>query len=218
MNYAAARRTMVENQLRTNQIVDPLVIDAMRTLPREAFVPDRLKGVAYVDEDIPLGGGRYMVEPLILARLVQEAAIGRDDVVLDIGCNSGYGTAVMATMANTVVALESDEALAAAASHALEDLSVDNAAVVQGPLIEGYARGCPYDVIVIEGAIAELPSAIADQLAEGGRLVCVMSVPQGMGLATLFTRMHGTLARRPLFEASTPLLPGFEPREKFVFL
>lgn len=218
MNYAAARRTMVENQLRTNQIVDPLVIAAMRTLPREAFVPDRLKGVAYVDEDIPLGGGRFMLEPLILARLVQEAAIGRDDVVLDIGCNTGYGAAVMASMASTVVALESDEALAAAASRTLEQLSVDNAAVVQGPLTEGYARGGPYDVIVIEGAIGELPPATAEQLAEGGRLVSVMWAPQGMGQATLFTRTHGALARRPLFEASTPLLPGFEPQEKFVFL
>lgn len=218
MDYAAARRAMVENQLRTNRITDPRVVDAIRQLPREQFLPDPLKGIAYVDEDIHIGSGRYLLEPLALARLLEAAAVNTSDVVLDIGCNCGFGAAVLAMMADTVVALESDDQLAERASRVLEELAIHNAAVVQGPLALGYERGGPYDAIIFEGAISDLPQTIVEQLAEGGRAVAVISIRPGLGRGTVFTRTHGTLSQRTLFEAASPLLPGFEPKEKFAFI
>lgn len=189
----------------------------MARIPREAFVPPRLSGIAYVDEDLPIGKRRYLMEPLVLARLLQVAAIGRDDVVLDVGCNTGYGSAVMSQLASTVVALESEPELAKEAERILSELELDNVAVVQGPLEEGYERGGPYNVIVFEGAVSEIPEAICRQLADGGRLVAVLSPDGKVGKIVLFSRIHGQLARTDGYDAFTPMLPGFEPVAKFTF-
>lgn len=217
MDYAARRHSMVENQIRTNRVTDPLVIEAMDGVPREAFVPDEMKGIAYLDEDIPIGNGRYLMEPLVIARLLQAADIRPEDVILDIGCGTGYVSAVMARMANVVVALESDSGLAARANSALTNLGLDTVAVVEGPLRDGYVRQAPYDVIFFGGAVAKIPAAIVEQLAEGGRMVAVITGDQGIGAGTLFLKVGGIVSRREVFNAATPFLPGFEPVKEFTF-
>ena len=216
MDYAAARHNMVESQIRPNRVTDPLVLAAMAEVPREAFLPKPLRGVACVDEDIPLGNGRHMMEPLVLARLLQGAEIAASDVVLVIGCATGYCSAVLARMANTVVALESEPDLAEAATETLGNLEIDTVALVEGSLRDGYAKQGPYDVIFFCGAVAEIPATIREQLSEGGRLVAVVS-GGGMGKAILVTHRGGLFSRLELFDAATPLLPGFEPKPSFVF-
>lgn len=216
-DYAAARHNMVEGQIKPNRVTDPALIDALATVPREIFVPKAARGVAYVDEDIRLGSGRYLMEPRVFGRLLNEAAITRDDVVLDVGCGTGYSTAVLARLANTVVAVESDPDLARQASARLGTLGVDNAVVIEAPLSQGYPKQAPYPVIVINGAVAAVPEAVLGQLAEGGRLVTVIKRGGQMGCATLFQRIAGVISRRELFNAGTPLLPGFEPQPVFEF-
>ncbi len=216
-DYAIARLNMVENQIRPNRVTDERVLAAIAEVPRERFVPKRLHGNAYVDQDIALGNGRYLMEPVVFARLLQAAEIGPGDVVLDIGCGTGYSTAVLGKLAGTVVALESDAALAKEAIEALTELDVDNAAVVEGPLDEGYPRQAPYDVIVLGGSVDAVPDAITDQLVEGGRLVAVVNVAPSVGNIELIHRSHGGLSRRLLFDAAVPVLPGYAAELGFVF-
>ncbi len=217
MGYDLARANMVDSQIKTNRVTDPRLIDALRELPRERFLPEAKRGIAYIDQDIDLGGGRALMEPLVLARLLQAAAVQPDDIVLDIGCGTGYASAVLARLAATVVAVESDEALAAAAEAVTGALEIDNLVVVRGELAAGYAKQGPYNVILINGAVGELPPAICDQLAEGGRLVTVRRAGPGPGRAILLERHGGHSSSRILFDASTPYLPGFVPEPGFVF-
>ncbi|MEO5335530.1 MAG: protein-L-isoaspartate O-methyltransferase [Magnetospirillum sp. WYHS-4] len=215
MDYAAARRYMVESQLRTNRVNDPLILAAMAAVPREAFAPESAKALAYRDEALPLGHGRFLMEPLALARLLQAAGIRETDVVLEVGCGTGYGAAVIARIANAVVALESDPALAALAGRILADQHAASIVVAEGPLESGYPRQAPYDVIVMGGAVADIPRAIQEQLAEGGRLVAIQQ--QGVGKGILLSRHGSTFARRELFELGAPPLPGFAQKAAFVF-
>lgn len=217
MDYAAARYKMVQNQIRTNRVTNPLIIAAMSELPREQFVPDALRGVAYVDEDVPLGGGRYLSKPLVTALLLQAAEIGADDVALEVGCGTGYCSAIIAGLASTVVALESDADLAARAAGTFAELGLNTASVVVGPLREGWPAQAPYDVIVFGGAVSAVPAAIIEQVAEGGRMVAVIAADKGIGCGTLFLRLGGTVSRRPLFDTSIPLLPDFTPEPTFRF-
>lgn len=215
MDFAAARHNMVECQIRANRVSDPGIVAAMEELPRELFLPKPLRGIAYIDEDIAIGNGRYLMEPMVLARLLQAAEAGPNDVALDIGCGNGYGAALLARLASTVVAVESDAALARQATEILGKLGIDTVSVCEGPLDAGWPDQAPYDVIVIEGAVAEVPDAICRQLGEGGRLVTVIA--GAVGNATLITRHHGVLGRRTIFDASTPVLPGLERRPAFEF-
>ncbi len=217
VDFAAARSNMVESQIRTNKVTDPHLLDAFETIPRERFVPEPLRGIAYVDEDVALGGQRFVMEPMVLAKLLQAARPGPGDVALDLGCGSGYATAILSRLVATVVALEVDAALAAAANQTLDELEIDNAVVVEGQLAEGYPKQAPYNVILLNGAVSEVPLAIADQLAEGGRLVTVVSVGAGLGRATLMRRDSGVVSSRILCDASVPVLPGFEAAPGFVF-
>jgi protein-L-isoaspartate(D-aspartate) O-methyltransferase len=221
-DYAAARLHMVEGQLRPNKVVDLAVIDAFLTVPRERFVPDFLRGTAYVDDDLPLGGGRWLMEPMVLARLLQLAAIGRGDKVLEIGCATGYATCLLARLAAKVVAVESDASMAATARARLSALGAVTATVVEGKLVEGWRAEAPYDVILVNGAVGAIPPAVAEQLAEGGRLVAVvMGVDRGggagLGEAVLMTRAEGVLSSRPVFDAGIPVLPGLDRAPSFVF-
>ena len=216
-DHAAARRNMVSGQIRTNRVTDERLIEAMEEIPRERFVPHAKRGVAYVDEDVEIASGRYLMEPMVLARMVQEAGIAADDMVLDVGCGTGYATAVMSRLAGTVIALDVDGSLAAEAERALNAVGADNAIVVTGPLAEGYARQAPYDVILLGGAVDHLPQALADQLAEGGRIVGVLREAGGVGQATLWARHRGALSSRSLFEASLPPLPGIARPVQFEF-
>jgi protein-L-isoaspartate(D-aspartate) O-methyltransferase len=217
VDFAAARSNMVESQIRTNKVTDLHLLDAFETTPRERFVPEPLRGIAYVDQDVALGGERFVMEPMVLAKLLQAARPGPGDVALDLGCGSGYATAILSRLVATVVALEVDAALAAAANQTLDELEIDNAVVVEGPLAEGYPKQAPYNVILLNGAVSEVPLAIADQLAEGGRLVTVVSVGAGLGRATLMRRDSGVISSRILCDASVPVLPGFEAAPGFVF-
>jgi protein-L-isoaspartate(D-aspartate) O-methyltransferase len=217
MDYAAARYKMIQNQIRTNRVTDPQVIAAMSELPRERFMPDSLRGMAYVDEDIPLGGGRYLIEPLATALLLQAAEITAEDVALDVGCGTGYTSAITARMASAVVALESDAELGARAAATLTELGLNTAVVVIGPLREGWPAQAPYDVIIFSGAISAVPPAIMEQLGEGGRMVAVIAGEKGMGCGTLFLRQGGTVSQRAIFDTSIPLLPEFAPEPTFRF-
>lgn len=214
---AMRRLNMVESQLRTNKVTDARLINAMATIAREAFLPGRLAGVAYLDEDVPLGRGRFLMEPMVFARLAQAAGIGAGDVVLEVGTGCGYGTAVLAALASTVVSVEGDAALHSAAGAALQSQGVDNAVLVRGSLAEGHAAQAPYDVVFLSGAVAEPPRALLDQLAEGGRLVAVLRPAGEPGRATAWTRRSGIASARQLFDANTPHLAGFEPAEAFAF-
>ena len=167
-DFAAARESMILSQLQPDRVSDGRIREAMGDVPREQFVPEQLKAVAYVDEDLEIASGRYLMEPRVFARLLQAADIDASDMVLDVGSGSGYSAAVIARLSGTVVALESDQKLRDWASGNLERLSVDNVAVVAGNLTQGYATEAPYDVIVINGAVAEVPATLVDQLAEGG--------------------------------------------------
>jgi protein-L-isoaspartate(D-aspartate) O-methyltransferase len=215
--YETARTRMVESQLRPNKVTDKRLLDAFLTIHRELFVPEHLQAVAYVDEDLPLGKGRYLMEPMVAARLLQAAAVERTDTVLIVGAGTGYEAALVAVLARSVVALEEDPELARRAHAALVEHSIASVSVAEAPLPQGHRARAPYDVIFFCGAVAEVPTEIASQLADGGRLMAVVKSGSGMGHATLTTRIGGGLARRVLFDAATPLLPGFLPKPAFTF-
>lgn len=216
MNYAIARDNMVRSQVRPNKVTDERVLAAMSTLPRELFVPPALRGIAYVDEDIALGGGRFLMEPAVLARLIQAAEIGGGDVVLDVGCGTGYSAAILSSLANTVVALECDKALAARAGEILRELGIDNVVLLEGELADGYPKQAPYQAIVLDGAVEAVPARLGEQLADGGHLVAVVGV-SSPGRATVMTRTGGVASSRVLFEAAVGVLPGFAGEPRFVF-
>lgn len=219
---ARARHNMVESQIRTNKVTDEMLLAALRDIPRERFVPRAQQGIAYVDEDIPIGNGRYLMEPMVLARLLQEAEIGKDDIALEVGAGSGYASALLARLAGTVVALDREEDLVAAAGQNFSELGIDNAVAVQGELHLGYAKQGPYNVILLSGMVPDLPPELEKQLAEGGRLLGVFGgdggpAGQGMGRAMEHRKTGGVVSGRVLFDAATPMLPGFAREESFVF-
>lgn len=216
MNIPTARHNMVENQIRTNRITDSLIIEAMDDIPREAYVPEIYKGVAYIDTSIALGNDRHVMEPLALARLTQAAEIMPGDIALVVGSGAGYAAALVARMADAVVALESDKALAAQSTETLTEQGIATVAVVTGALKKGYTKQGPYDVILFNGAVAEVPKSILDQLAEGGRLVAIVAKPM-VGRGMIYTRAGGVVSGRHMFDANATILPGFEPKAEFVF-
>ncbi len=217
MDFATQRSAMVDCQLRTNKVTDPRVIEAFSAVPRELFVSEARRSIAYVDEDLELGEGRYLMEPMVLARLIQAAEIQPGDIVLDIGCGTGYASAVLARLADTVVALEESPALAERAGAILSELGVDNAVVVEGPLVAGYPKQAPYNAILMGGSVSRVPEAISEQLGEGGRLVAVAKKGPGIGVARLMQRSGRNTSSRRLFDAAVPFLPGFAEEPGFVF-
>lgn len=217
MDYARARFNMVENSIRTNRVTDPSVVAAMQSVPREAYVPQAKQGIAYFDEDIPLGNGRFLMDAMVLARLLQEGTVEKSDVALIIGAGLGYSAAIVAALADTVVAIESDAAMVASASETLTGHGVDNAVVIEAPLAGGYAKNAPFDLVLFDGAVAQVPAVIFDQLAEGGRLLAVVKNPGHVAQALLYEKEDGVVGEVVLFDAAVPLLPGFEPAEDFVF-
>jgi len=221
-DYDAMRLNMVESQIRPNKVYDPRLIAAFSTLPRERFVPDALMGVAYVDEDLEIAPGRYLTEPAVLGQMIEAARVNETDTVLDIGCGTGYSTAVLARLAGTAIGLEPDATLNARASQLMLELGIDNAVMVSGEPTKGHQDQAPYDVILLGGAVDEVPQALLDQLGEQGRLITVISNRQlsdrsHAGQATIFLRAEGGIARRRLFDAAVPPLPGFAPEAGFVF-
>lgn len=220
--FAAARHNMVESQVRTSGVTDPRVIEAMLAVPREAFVPESRRTLAYLGEDLRVrdaegdAAARYLIEPRTIAKMAELADIRSSDLVLDIGPATGYSTAVFARLADTVVAVECDASLVEFASDALQKLGADNAVVVEGVLAEGNAKQGPFDVIVLNGAVPEVPQALLDQLKEGGRLVAVVR-GNGAGKARLYTKRNGVIGSRDGFDAGTQYLPGFQQAPAFSF-
>jgi protein-L-isoaspartate(D-aspartate) O-methyltransferase len=212
-----ARAKMIDCQLRPNKVTDERIIDAFARLQRELFVPEHLRGVAYVDEHLPLGKDRYLMEPMVAARLLQAAMPDRKDTALVVGAGVGYEAALLALLVRSVVALEEDAELARLGRAAVVDHRIASVSYVEEPLSAGHRQRAPYDVILFGGAVAAIPSEIAAQLSEGGRVAAVLRPGQGVGRATLTTRAGGVLAQRVIFDAATPLLPGFVPKPAFVF-
>lgn len=217
MEYARARVNMVENQLRPNRIDDPRLLGAMLEVPRERFVPKLLRGVAYADEDLMFPDGRFLIEPLALARLVQTAGVRPDDVVLLVGCSTGYAAAVLARLAGTVILIEPNQTIAGQIESLLDGLGVDNVVVTASddPLA-GEPAQAPFDVILLAGALDAVPQTLLDQLGEGGRLVAVVDHGR-VGKGTLFTRLHGVVGKKVVFDAQIPPLPGVARRAEFAF-
>jgi protein-L-isoaspartate(D-aspartate) O-methyltransferase len=217
-DYALARRNMIDSQLRPNRVSNAQLLAAIGELPRERFLPEAMRAIAYADDDVPVGNGRYLMEPMVLARLIQTLQAGPDDRALVVASGRGYGAALLARLAKSVVALESDPMLAAAAEQTAKELGLNRIRQVVGALEQGAPAAAPYDVILIEGAVQLVPQAIFDQLAEGGRLTTVLAGPPGaLGVAQFFAKEGGVTSGRALFEAGTPLLPGFAPPPRFTF-
>ena len=217
-DFAQARQNMVDGQLRPNRVTNPAILEAVSDLPRERFLPEALRHVAYIDDDIPLPGGRAMMEPLVVCRMVQAADPKPTDVALDIGCGTGYTTALLSKLATTVFGIDSDPALAQQATANLAALSFDNAVIAARAMEQGWAEHQPYDVIVIGGgAVEAVPPALLDQLAEAGRLVAVVTGGRAIGTVRLYQKIAGAVSSRPLFDAGCRPLPGFAKPQTFVF-
>lgn len=219
IDYVELRRGMVDGQVRTNNVTDHRIVGAMLEIPRERFVPASLKSLAYIDDDLTLKTGapsRYLIEPMILARLVQLADVQEHWHVLDVGTGTGYSAAVLSHLAQQVVAVEEDPELAAAATGTLAELGFANVAVMQGPLNAGWAGEGPYDLILLNGSVDEVPQALVDQLKEGGRLIAVIG-HGGAGRATVLTKVAGSVGQRVAFNAAVPPLPGFKALPRFTF-
>ena len=215
-DIATARRMMVDGQVRTADVTNLDLQEAMLTLPREHFLPQSLAPLAYLDKDIPLGNGRALLKPMVLAKLIQAAEVRRGDRVLDVGCGTGYSAAVLARLAGTVIALEEDADLARQAKQALAATGAANVEVVVGLLIAGWPAGAPYDVIMLDGAAEIVPEALGRQLKPDGRLVGVCGRSPA-GKAMIYHVIEGQLVGRPIFDAAAPVLPGFVALPAFVF-
>jgi protein-L-isoaspartate(D-aspartate) O-methyltransferase len=222
IDFAMARRMMVDGQVRTSDVTDPRIIAAMLEVPRERFVPEDSAALAYLDFDVPVApttegaGARRLLKPMVLAKLLQAAEVGDDDHVLDVGCATGYSSAVLARLARSVVAVEQDAILAHHARENLLAVGASNARVMTGPLTQGWPAEAPYDVIFLNGATEIEPPALFGQLKDGGRLVAVKGrAPTGH--AMLYRSVGGDVSGRPVFDAAAPLLPGFAAPPAFVF-
>ncbi len=217
--FSTARQKMVDGQVRTNDVTDRRVLDAMLTVPREAFVPASRQALAYLDLDLDVSEGgakRYLIKPALTGKLLQAAEIGEGDKVLVVGCSTGYVAALVARLAGSVTATESDSGLAAKAGGAFVALGLTNVSCKAAPCTEGDASAGPFDVIVLNGATEVTPRALLGQLKDGGRLVGV-SAEFRPPRAVIVTRTHGEFGHRALFDAAAPLLPGLERTPEFVF-
>jgi protein-L-isoaspartate(D-aspartate) O-methyltransferase len=217
-DFAQARRMMVEGQIRTNDVTELNLLAAFDEIPRERFVPERWRAIAYLDRDVPVDatGARYLLKPLVLAKLIQAAEVGEGDRVLDVGCATGYSSAILSKLARRVVALEEDETLAASAARALAAVGAGNVRVITGTLVDGTPREAPYDIILLNGSTEVAPRALLDQLADGGRLVVVFGrAPIGRG--TVYSRSGAHVSAHAEFDAVAPLLPGLSRPPAFVF-
>lgn len=217
MNYLEARHNMVESQLKPNAVTDKNIVDVFRKVPRENFVPDAQKSICYLDEDIALKKGRYMLEPVVLGRMLQAAQIKPTDIVLDIGCLTGYSTAIISQLAETVIAIEEDSDLRKMADANLCHEDYCNTAVYGGSHKQGLPDQGAYDVIFIQGVADEIPDSLYDQLKEGGRLLAIEPNEQNITQVTLALKLRGSISKKALFDAFAHHLSGFEASKGFEF-
>jgi protein-L-isoaspartate(D-aspartate) O-methyltransferase len=214
--FVVARRNMVLSQVRPDDVTDKRISNAMLDTPREKFIPAARRAAAYASDNVEIAPGRCLLAPRTFAKLAQMAEIAPDDLVLVIGCASGYSAAILSHLADTVVSLECDETLSNMQSDLLLELGVDNAAVVTGSLQDGYPEQGPYNVIFVCGVVAELPDSLANQLKNGGRLVGIFD-DGGVGRAKIYRKTGHGIGCLTQFDAAAPVLPGFEPVSGFVF-
>lgn len=215
-DYAARRRMMVDTQIRPSDVTKYPIIDAMLTVPREGFVPDSKREIAYAGRNLELAPGRVILEPRTLAKMLDALNIGGDELVLDIGCGLGYSAAVVARMAQAVVAVEEDEELAGEAQQALTEAGADNVILHVGPLAEGAAEHGPYDVILVQGGVEGLPDTLLDQLKDGGRIGAIF-MEGANGAVRVGYKRGGHMSWRFDFNAGAPVLPGFDTAPSFAF-
>lgn len=215
-DYAAAREMMVDCQVRPSDVTRYGIVDAMLTVPRERFVPPSKRPVAYAGEAVEQAKNRWLLDPRVFAKMVDFAEINPEDVVLDIGCGLGYSSAVLSRLCKAVIAIESDEAMAKSAEETLSSLDCDNVAVLTGPLEAGAESEKPFDVILVQGGVGDVPAALFDQLSEDGRLVAIWS-DGGFGQARVSTRTGDAISHRWAFDAAAPVLPGFSAKAAFAF-
>lgn len=215
-DFAAARDTMVDSQVRTNDVTDYDIQTALREIARERFLPASKQAVAYSDAHVKTDEGRYMIRPRDFSKMVQAADIKPTDIVLDIACGRGYSTAVLARLAETVVGLEETDAAVDLATENLSKTDTLNAAVVKGDLKAGAPDHGPFDVIFVNGAVHDVPKSWLDQMSHGGRLI-VVRPEDGVGQAHLYTKVGDNISQRIVFDAQMPVLPGFTPAPGFVF-
>ncbi len=213
-DYTAARRHMLDSQVRTADVTDLRILAAMQEVPRERFVPPHSAPLAYLDLDLDVGAGRRLLKPMVLGKMLQAAAIGPDNHVLDVGCARGYSASLLGRIGGQVIALEEDQGLAQAAR--AEVAALPNVRVAEGPLAEGWTQGAPYDVIVLEGATEIMPQTLCRQLKNGGRLVCVLGAGPD-AKAMLYRRSGDDIGARPIFDATATILPGFARAPVFAF-
>jgi len=223
IDFNQARQNMVDGQVRTNKVTDHALIRQMRRIPRELFVPPELRSTCYVDADLRLPNGRFLLEPMVLARLIQSADIKPNDRVLDVGCATGYSTALIAGLGALVLGIEEDRKLIADAVPIHEELEVGNTVFAVAPLLDGYPTNAPYDVIIVNGAVAELPTKLFDQLADNGRLLCIWrdpsdgAIPLTVGKAMIYQKSNNVVSGRALFDAASPYIVPLSRKQKFVF-
>lgn len=213
-DFATRRTMMVDTQVRPSDVTKYPIIAAMLSVPREAFVPAQMREAAYAGEHVTLGNGRVVLDPRTLAKMLDALDIQGTETVLDIGCGLGYSSAIIARMAEAVVAVEEDETLATEAQRALSAQGVDNAAVNHGKLAVGAPKAGPYDVIVLQGAAEVIPDSLVAQLKEGGRIGALF-MEGNLGVARVGYKIDGRITWRQVFNASAPVLPGFEMRKAF---
>lgn len=213
-DFAARRRLMVDTQIRPSDVTKYPIIDAMLSVEREKFLPESLREAAYAGENLDLGNGRVVLEPRTLAKMLDALDIEADELVMDLGSAFGYSAAVAARMAQAVVAVEEDAALADEAQAILSSVGADNVIVHAGPLADGAAEHGPYDVILLQGAAETLPETIEEQLKDGGRIACLF-MEGALGVVRIGYKSGGRISWRFDFNASAPVLPGFEKAKAF---
>lgn len=215
-DFAARRTMMVDTQVRPSDVTKFPIIDAMLSIPREDFVPAAQREAAYVGENLVVGSGRVVLEPRTLAKMLDALDISGSELVLDVGSALGYSAAVIARMAEAVVAVEEDEAFATEAQEALAGAGIDNVILHTGPLVQGASQHGPYDVIVVQGGVSQLPDTLAEQLKEGGRVACLF-ITGALGEVRIGRKHNGHISWRRSFNAGAPVLPGFEAEASFQF-
>lgn len=215
-DFESARRAMVDCQVRPSDVTRYAIIDAMLAVPRERFVPKALRDVAYADAEVPLGDGRALLAPRTIAKMLEAASVGSEDLVLDLAPGLGYSSALLGRLAAAVVAVEPDAAMAAHAAETAAALEIDNVIVTHGEPADGDPAHGPFDVIFINGAVERIPETLADQLKAGGRLVAIHA-DRATGQCRVSVRAGETLSHRAVFDAGAPLLAGFEVPRAFVF-
>ncbi len=225
-HFYAARQNMVDGQVRTNKVTNHALIRLLRAMPREIFVGDHQQSIAYIDENIELNNGRFLLQPMVQARLIQETGIAPGQLILDVGCGAGYSSMLMAQLGATVVGIDRDADLIARANNNARAMGVHNCSFVTGAMLTGHAPRAPYDAILINGSVAELPAALCDQIKENGSLLCVLKpmaanannqIAQTQGQAMIYRKTAGIVSGRALFDAACPYIEKPANQSKFTF-